>query len=113
MMADRDEDSRHMATTTTVSSELTVAVEAAIRAPSVHNTQPWGFRITNGRIDVFADRTRQLRVSDPDGRALRVSCGAAIFNLRLGLAHVGFASEVRLRPDPDDADLLASVVRRA
>jgi nitroreductase len=98
-----------MTTSATVGSELLPAVEAAIRAPSIHNTQPWKFAVTGNRIDVYADRERQLRVVDPQGSALLVSCGAAIFNLRLAMAHLGHEAGVALLPDSRDRDLLASV----
>ncbi len=34
------------------------ALESAVRAPSVYNSQPWGWRTdAHGGIDLFADRT--------------------------------------------------------
>lgn len=99
-----------MATTSLTRSDLMPVLEAAIRAPSIHNTQPWMFQIVGDRINVFADRSRQLPVADPDGTALRVSCGAAIFNLRLGLAHLGVDADVVLVPDAGDPDRLATVI---
>jgi hypothetical protein len=68
------------------------------------------FRITDTAVDVYADRSRQLAVADPGGTALRVSCGAAIFNLRLAFAHLGVEANVRLLPDHFDVDLMARVV---
>ena len=41
-------------------------VELACRAPSVHNTQPWAWRIGPDRIELYADWSRQLPASDPD-----------------------------------------------
>src|SRR3712207_1323163 len=55
---------------------LRAAVGYAIRAPSSHNTQPWRFRITDGAVELFADRTRALAVVDPHDRELTISCGA-------------------------------------
>jgi len=89
--------------------ELVSAVATATRAPSVHNTQPWLFRIAEAGVDVHADRRRQLAVSDAAGSALRVSCGAAVFNLRLAFAHLGYAAETRILPEPGAGDLLARV----
>lgn len=56
---------------------------AAGAAPSVHNTQPWRFRITDNAVDVLADRSRHLDFADPAGRELLISVGAAIANLRI------------------------------
>ena len=81
----------------------------AIQAPSSHNTQPWLFRISAGAIDLFADRTRALPVNDPEDRELTISCGCALMNLRVAAAAEGLASLVRLEPDPDEPDLLASI----
>ena len=57
------------------------AVEAAGRAPSIHNSQPWRFQVAKDRVDVFADRSRWLPVTDADGRDLLLSCGAALLTL--------------------------------
>jgi hypothetical protein len=81
-------------------------VAAAIRAPSLHNSQPWRFRLHNGAIDVYADPARQLPVTDPTGWGMRIACGAAAFNARLAMAVMGLAAEVRLRPDPAVQDLM-------
>ena len=53
--------------------DLRRAAEAGIRAPSLHNSQPWLFRIGPSVIDVYADRNRRLPVLDPDGRELLCS----------------------------------------
>lgn len=84
-------------------------VAAAILAPSSHNTQPWRFRLAAHRIDLWADRTRALPVNDPDDRELLISCGAALFNLRVAAARHGLAAGVALLPDAALPDLLARV----
>jgi hypothetical protein len=48
---------------------LVRCIESASLAPSLHNSQPWRFRIDGTAIEVYADRARQLRVLDPAGRA--------------------------------------------
>ena len=45
--------------------QLRIAAAAAVRAPSLHNSQPWRFEPHDGGVDVFADRDRQLPVTDP------------------------------------------------
>jgi nitroreductase len=86
------------------------AVEAAIRAPSLHNSQPWRFRTRDGALEVLADERRRLPAADPDGWALRIACGTAILNARLAFAVAGHPAQVRLRPDPAQPDLLARLI---
>ena len=88
-------------------------VSYAVRAPSVHNSQPWKFAAAGESIELRADRSRRLAVADPQDRELTISCGAALFHLRVALRHFGYAGDVELLPDPDDADLLARVRRGA
>ena len=90
-------------------SAVTAVIAAAIRAPSVHNTQPWRWAVGHGGLDLFADRERQLRVLDPDGRQLHISCGAALLHARVAAAAMGYRTVVQLLPDPSDPDHLAAV----
>ena len=108
--------------------DLRLAAAAGIRAPSLHNSQPWRFRLRDGAIEVLADRSRQLPIADASGWAVRIACGAATFNARLALASIGRPAEVALRPYGDlvarltpgpprpatyaEADLAAAVARR-
>lgn len=87
--------------------DLRRAAAAAIRAPSMHNSQPWLFRLRDGAIEVLADRSRQLAVADDTGWALRIACGAATFNARLALAVTGTPAVVVFRPDAHETDLVA------
>jgi len=99
-------------TTTTVSSlrsVLTGCVRTATAAPSLHNSQPWRFRVRGFAVDVYADPARRLRVLDPHGRELMISVGAALFTLRLAIRLAGYRSDMRLFPDPDEPDLVARV----
>ncbi|MGP4103947.1 Acg family FMN-binding oxidoreductase [Nonomuraea sp. KM90] len=88
---------------------LDAAVEAARWAPSVHNTQPWTFSISEEEICLRADTDRQLRVGDASGRELLISCGAALFTMRTVLRREGLEPVVRVLPDPDRPSLLATL----
>ncbi|MBO3749889.1 hypothetical protein J5X84_27735 [Streptosporangiaceae bacterium NEAU-GS5] len=88
---------------------LTSVLESAVWAPSVHNTQPWAFTLHGDEIELRMDTDRRLRVSDPTGRELVISCGAALFNLRLAVRRLGREPEVSLLPDPDRPAVLARV----
>jgi hypothetical protein len=82
---------------------------AASRAPSLHNSQPWRFRLTPHAIELHADTGRRVPVADPDDRELRIACGAALFNLRLALHGVGIRPLVTILPDRERPTLLAVV----
>ncbi len=83
-------------------------IATAARAPSVHNTQPWLFRRNGSTMELLADPRRKLRV-DPDGREMLISCGAALFGLRLGVRSLGYLPAVELLPDRRRPRLLARV----
>jgi nitroreductase len=87
--------------------ELRAAAAAAIRAPSLHNSQPWRFRLRDGAIEVLADRSRQLTVADSAGWAVHIACGAATFNARLALADAGTPADVTLLPRDAGPDVIA------
>ena len=86
-------------------------VESATAAPSFRNSQPWWFlvRPDDAVIELHADPGRVPPGTDPDGRAAHISCGAALFNLRLTVTCASAEPVTRLLPDPADPRLLATV----
>jgi nitroreductase len=94
-------------TRTEQSELLRRAAEQAGLAPSVHNSQPWRFRLGSDFLDLRADRERRLQVLDPGGRQLIISCGCALMNARVALAAERQEVTVERYPDADDPDLLA------
>lgn len=85
------------------------AVRLAVRAPSIHNTQPWRWVLAGDTLELHADHDRQLAAVDPDGRGLLLSCGGALYLAQLGLAGRGWRTEVQRLPEPDLPDLLARI----
>ena len=75
-----------------LASQAAYLIEVAARAPSLHNTQPWRFKVGERAIELYADPSRQLR-EDPAGREMLISCGAALYGLRLGIRSLGYRSE--------------------
>jgi nitroreductase len=92
-------------------SDLRRAAAAGIRAPSLHNSQPWQFRLRAGAIEILADTARQLPVADRTGWAVRIACGAAAFNARLALAVHGAPALVMFRPDDGAPAVMARLIR--
>jgi hypothetical protein len=88
-------------------SALTAAAEAAGYAPSIHNTQPWHWRVIGDVLELHTEPARQLAASDPDGRLMVLSCGAALHHARIALAAEGWLTEVERLPDHSRPTLLA------
>lgn len=86
-------------------------VESAGAAPSIHNTQPWRFRVAGvDLLEIHGDPDRMLWVADAHGRALHLSCGAALLNLRLAARTIGAKPLVWPLPDSEaEPTLMASV----
>jgi len=107
--------------------DLEQIAEEVKNAPSVFNSQPWYFRVTaDDRIDMYVrlDQRDEMEAGrwdlapskndaarlDPLAREFAISCGAALYNLRLAIRVAGHDLAVRLPPNPlRDNTLLASV----
>jgi hypothetical protein len=87
----------------------TQVVEAATRAPSIHNTQPWRFAGAPDRLQVHFDPERVLPVLDPTHRQQIISCGVAVEFAAVALRAQAREVAVDVCPDPADPDQLATV----
>ncbi|WP_280444691.1 Acg family FMN-binding oxidoreductase [Nocardia brasiliensis] len=85
------------------------ALALAVRAPSVHNSQPWRWRIGSRSVHLYLDPTRALPATDPDQRDMVISCGAALHHLRVAFAALGWSAVVHRLPNPADPNHLASI----
>jgi hypothetical protein len=88
-------------------------VDAATWAPSVHNTQPWWFGTRGATVTLHADPDRRLGVADPGGREMLISCGAALYTLRLALRRLGRDPRIQMLSDPERPGLIADVTAGA
>ena len=89
--------------------KLKFLLKYAVFAPSSHNTQPWQFQIVKNTVELYADKTRALPVADPNYRELTISCGAALFHLRIAMRYFGYSDVVEILPEPDNHNLLARI----
>ncbi|MEZ0364763.1 NAD(P)H nitroreductase [Mycobacterium sp. pUA109] len=97
---------RHALDPDTLQTVLTLAT----RAPSIHNSQPWRWRVAaHDELRLYRDPALQLLRTDPDGRDLLVSCGATLHHCVVALAALGWRATVQRLPDPADPDLLATL----
>ncbi len=90
-------------------STMHAALTLATRAPSVHNSQPWLWRVGENSLHLYADPALHLRHTDPDRRDLMVSCGAALNHCVIALAALGWQTKIHRLPNPAEPDHLASV----
>jgi hypothetical protein len=88
---------------------LVEAATAAGYAPSIHNTQPWHWRLTGHTLHLYLERGRVLEVTDPDTRLATLSCGVALHHARIALAAQGWHVTVTRCPDRADPDHLADL----
>jgi nitroreductase len=89
--------------------QIASAITLASRAPSVHNTQPWRWRVTPRSLELFADPTRRLQAADKDARLLMLSCGATLHHLSIAIGAEGWRTEIRRFPDRTQPTNLASI----
>jgi hypothetical protein len=79
----------------------------ACRAPSIANSQPWLWRISNDVLELRCDPSRQLPVADPHGQLMVISCGAVLHHATVVLAVLGAGVAVERVNDAADPVLLA------
>jgi nitroreductase len=88
---------------------IRTALTMAIRAPSVHNTQPWLWRVGENSIHLYSNPSLQLQSTDPDSRDLKISCGIALNHCVVAFAALGWPAKVHRFPNPADASHLAAL----
>ncbi|MEE8303273.1 MAG: hypothetical protein V3S24_12655 [Candidatus Tectomicrobia bacterium] len=91
-------------------------VRAAILASNPHNTQPWLFKVTDRRIELYADTIRNLGTFDPYLREMHLGLGCALENMVLAAMANGYGAEVTLSggmlgpiPSTPEPTLVASI----
>lgn len=89
--------------------EAASVIETAACEPLLRRGQRWQFRPRPDAIDVVASPAPPLAVADCAARELMISCGAAVFGLRLGMRRVGRLARAGLLPDPARPELVARV----
>jgi nitroreductase len=85
------------------------ALSLATQAPSIHNSQPWRWRVDTHSLHLYADRDRHLPNTDPDSRDLLLSCGASLHHAVVALAALGWRSTVHRLPNPAEPEHLGVI----
>lgn len=85
------------------------ALMLAGRAPSVHNSQPWQWRVGARSLHLYANPELRLPRTDPQARDLVLSCGAALNHCQVAFAALGWQSKVHRFPHTDEPNHLAAL----
>jgi nitroreductase len=93
--------------------QLAEATIAALRAPSILNTQPWRWRLVGNTAELWVDRERQLPNVDPDGRMLMLSCGIALDHALTALRAAGYRGDAHRLDSERQPDRVAWLRRGA
>jgi nitroreductase len=88
---------------------IRTALTMAVRAPSVHNIQPWMWRVGENSIHLYSNPSLQLPNTDPDKRDLMISCGIALNHCIVAFAALGWLAKARRFPNPADSSHLAAI----
>jgi hypothetical protein len=73
-------------------------VSAAVLAANPHDTQPWLFSVQPGRIDIYADLSRNLGAMDAYVREMHLGLGCALQNSLLAAGPNGFDADCETVP---------------
>ncbi|MDM9382753.1 nitroreductase [Chlorogloeopsis sp. ULAP01] len=95
--------------TGTTVDKLKFFLNYTLLAPSNCDTQLWFFQVVNEAIILYANRSPGLPTTDTYERELMISCGMALFNLRLALRKFGYKGEITTFPDSINPDILAYI----
>jgi len=74
----------------TMKEKLRFVASCGLLAPSVHNTQPWKFDISQSQLTVTVQHQLQLPIADKSGQGLFLSIGCCLFNMEVAANRLGF-----------------------
>lgn len=89
---------------------LAEVMDLAGRAPSPMGSRPWRLRTRSGGLELLVDTAKVPRRGTEGRRQALVACGAALLNLRLAVAHVGYEPRTTLFPSDAEPDVLARIM---
>ena len=73
-------------------------LKSAIRAPSTHNSQPWLFKITENKVEIFFDPKYVLPYADKETRDLHISIGCMLENFSIASLAESLLSSISYGP---------------
>lgn len=86
----------------TIEDQIKFLLGYAILAPSVHNTQPWLFKVSGNKLEIFPNWRYKLPYSDPSDRGLFISLGCCITNIYSAASYFNFGCEILINAHPKE-----------
>ncbi len=84
-------------------------LESALQAPSGENSQPWKFRVVGTTIEHYHNPQSDTSIYNYKNRGSFVAHGAAIENMCIAAAALGYKATVSLFPASDNPDYIARI----
>lgn len=85
-------------------------LEAAIRAPSGHNLQPWKLVVQNGQIDIYNTPEKSHPLYNYGQKSFYVAHGTMIENIMIAARQNGFVPEAVIFPDTQSPNYVAKIL---
>lgn len=84
-------------------------IEAAVRAPSGENCQPWRIKLSEGKIELFNDPLKDTSLYNYDQKGSMVAIGAFIENLIIASKELGLNPTITMFPDSTNLDWVSTI----
>ncbi|MDB5265605.1 MAG: nitroreductase [Parcubacteria group bacterium] len=78
----------------TLETQMRIVIEAATRAPSTHNSQPWRFHFAEGVVEVFMDERVHLPYSDKETQYAHISIGFLLHHIYVIGVYLGMYPQI-------------------
>ncbi len=85
-------------------------IEAALQAPSGENSQPWLFKVDDNKIELYHDLHSDTSLYNFENRGSLLAHGAAIENMCIAAAALGYMSKVSVFPTPAHSEHVATII---
>ena len=88
---------------------LKMLAEAGTAAPSAGNNQPWKWLAANNRLYLFHDKKQSYSWTDQEDFIAQIALGAAIENVKIKAASLGYDVDYNLYPAGEKSALAADI----
>jgi nitroreductase len=85
------------------------ALSLATRASSIHDSQPWLWRVGAQGLHLYADADWRGPQADAEDRDILLSCGASLHHCVVALAALGWRAKVKRLPDAAEPEHIADL----